>query len=818
MKLREIANAVFNIKHTTLYKALFYKTDIPADKIRKEWALRPIKALPTPGMYRRYSEITWGMTFGAAIGAMFLSASLLWMNIPGLPQPTPLNTVYNGQDLHIDSSIETHLAAWIKLGMFEITTPLHSHLTPDQLFEKYPDIMGYKFYMSLMSQAGLSYLLWLRFTLIAAATALAGIIAFCNSHRFLFKTEFVIEKEGAKVYEAETASKALNKFLLPQYKIFAEQYTRFAEIADGVYAPEALRRTHAFIVGNSGAGKSQIAKPMIDASIKAGLKTVILDPGSEWTKYLFNENDPTIALIDPTDARSHVWKFVADMKGIGFWTKFVASVIPSQGKDPMWANAARMVNVALFLFIQETFGDDATFQDVADAVQLNDEQIAHIVNKFYPHAARLVGELTDEGIEQNQTVSGIMINMISFMEYFMDLARFWNKPSDKTISLYRFMTEPDYPIKTIIIRPNESEKRLARGITANMLAYMMNFIKEPELYGSKTVPVGNFFLDEFQSVGKIEDDSGDPVMQTPIQQARKYGWGLFLLTQTIPEAERIYGKETVAGWRGTMGTQILAGAPLDENINSWINGFGDKKIEKFHQSQSTASNGDVSYSGNWQEHVGKVMVASELTDKLRNEDPWIKYLYIPTGAKDLYFLRKKYDHIGDNYKSFVRAQEQPNRIKNTSRVLAAAKQIAKGIEPTATLAKTNTVAERFAELDKEYADMDDLPYTDGEPLDEPEYDSETTLNRKFVKEYDITPTVEADEDSLESDAVKDKITEILTDSHAINTFRQLYELLISSQSKKVKTTNPYEKAAFENKKRYGNTFTGLQLNKEKETN
>ncbi|WP_171986517.1 type IV secretion system DNA-binding domain-containing protein, partial [Burkholderia cenocepacia] len=72
---------------------------------------------------------------------------------------------------------------------------------------------------------------------------------------------------------------------------------------------------------------------LIEASIKSGLKTVILDPGSEWTKYFFDENDPSIALIDPTDARSHVWNFVSDMKGLGFWTKFVASVIPSQGKD-----------------------------------------------------------------------------------------------------------------------------------------------------------------------------------------------------------------------------------------------------------------------------------------------------------------------------------------------------------------------------------------------------------------------------------------------------------------------------------------------------
>lgn len=818
MKLRPIIDTLLDINKTKLYKAMFYKTDIPADKIRKEWALRPMKALPTPGMYRRYSEITWGMTYGAAIAAMFVSATLLWMNIPGLPQPTPLNTVFNGQELHIDSSIETHLPAWIKLAIFQVTGPLHAGLTPEQLFEKYPDIMGYKFYMSLMSQAGQAYLIWVRFALIAVATALAGLVAFCNSHRFLFKAEFIIESEGAQIFEGPEAERELAKFWASAYSTFDKQYTRFANIGENIYHPEDQRRQHTFIVGNSGSGKSQILQEFIYSSIDAGLKTVILDPKSEWTKNLFDENDPTIALIDPTDSRSHVWSFMEDLRNIGFIVPFVSSVIPSAGKDPMWANAARMVNAALFLFLKKKFGNETTFRDVGDIMQLDDEQIAYIVNDTYPHATRLVGKLIEDGIEQNQTVSGIMINMISFMEYFLDLSRYWNKPSKKTISLYRFMTEKDYPIKTIIIRPNETESRMARGITANVLAYMMNFIKKPELYGDTDKPVGNFILDEFQSPGKLEDENNDPVLQTVIQQGRSFGWACYFATQTIPEAERIYGKETIAGWRGTIGTQILAGAPTGE-LQPWIDGFGDKKIQKYHLSQSTASNGDVSYSANWQEHIAKAMIPTVLASKIRNERPWVKFLIIPVGAENLYFLRKTYKKIDAKFPSFRRADESSNALAKNSRVFQAALAISSEPkkEPIPTFTpKTTTVAERFAQLDQEYADMDDLPYMDSEPVSKPQYDTEETLNKKFAKEYDITPTHEADEDSLENDIVKDKVMELITDSHALNTFRQLWELL-ASQSKRVKTTNPYEKAAFENKKRYGNSFTGIPLKKDKET-
>lgn len=46
----------------------------------------------------------------------------------------------------------------------------------------------------------------------------------------------------------------------------------------------------------------------------------------------------------------------------------------------------------------------------------------------------------------------------------------------------------------------------------------------------------------------------------------------------------------------------------------------------------------------------------------------------------------------------------------------------------------------------------------------PSYDTETTLNRKFAKEYDITPTHDEQEVSLEGDMVKDKVIELMTDS------------------------------------------------------
>ena len=799
------------------WSKLFYKTNTPSDKIRAEWALAPRKTLPTPGMFRRYSEITWGMTLGAVLVALILSSSMMWaINIPFFATPTPLNTVFNGQELHIDGAMETHVPSLIKVAFFELTAPLHKGLTEAQLYERYPAVIEYKFYMSLMSEAGLAYLLWVRFLFIAVATALAGYIAFLNSNRFLFKTEFIIESEGAKIYEGLESEAELAKFWAPAYSTFDKKHTRFANIGQDIYHPEDQRRQHTLIVGNSGSGKSQILQEFIYASIENGLKTVILDPKSEWTKAFFDENDPTIALIDPTDERSHIWSFMEDMKGVGFITSFVASVIPSGGgKDAMWTNAARMVNVAMFLFLRETLGEKATFKDVADTVQLAKDNIGHIVKKYYPHALQLVGKIVEEGaLESSDTADGIMINMISFMEYFMDLARYWNKPADKKISLYKFMTEPDYPIKTIIIRPNETESRMARGITANTLAYMMNFIKKPELYSSKTIPIGNFILDEFQSPGKLEDENGDPVLQTVIQQARSFGWAVYLATQTIAECERIYGKEVIAGWRGTMGTQILAAAPTD-NLQPWIDGFGDKKIQKFHLSQSTGSNGDVSYSGNWQEHISKVMIPTTLAGKLRNEDPFIKFLIVPVGCENLYFISKFYKRIPEQYTSFVRADETSSTIQPNSRVLKLAKQIASGREPSLdkpsveelSLDKPHqeeTAYDRFAALDQEYADQEDMPAFEdlGQYADqEDEIETDATIKVKFKKENDAIPPTKIE---------KDLALNSILGANGITALKQLMEIVAQNSNKNASKRDFEGKVKFENKQRYKSTELTLK--------
>ena len=205
---------------------------------------------------------------------------------------------------------------------------------------------------------------------------------------------------------------------------------------------------------------------------------------------------------------------------------------------------------------------------------------------------------------------------------------------------------------------------------------MINFgTKLPMIYGSDTHPVGNFIFDEFQSPGKIEDSNNDPVLQTVIQQGRSFGWGCHFATQALDEAMRIYSKEIVNGWRNTISTQILAGAPLGESLNSWIDMFGDKKIEKLHVS---GGNGDGGNTSNWQEHLSKVMLPTTLTKKLQNVGSEIRYLIVPNGAKDLYFLRKTYKAIPKLYPAIIDAKVGSNVIDNSSRVRKALKTLING--------------------------------------------------------------------------------------------------------------------------------------------
>ena len=341
------------------------------------------KGIPLPNSQIQSIEKTIAYTasfsFVAFIGATVAS----WQFHPDF-FPLPLPSAEN----HIDSEYLTHLSFWIKESFH--------FLLRNQMPLSHANYLEYR---NKLADVGMSYTLYSRIVFGALASFYAGYEGWKLSLKNPVAGTAEIHVEGALIYENDEAEKQLNTFWLEEYKMFDQAVTKFANLGMNLFMPELRRRTHSFFVGNSGSGKSQILQEIIWASILAKLKTVILDPKSEWIKALLNPDDPTICLLDPTDARGICWNIFADLRTDGMILAFVASIIPSgaDGKSDMWITAAREVCFTLIKYLKNTFGDNATMKDMADVIQSTEQEIAHIVNITHPIANILVGKLREDG-------------------------------------------------------------------------------------------------------------------------------------------------------------------------------------------------------------------------------------------------------------------------------------------------------------------------------------------------------------------------------------------------------------------------------------
>ena len=428
----------------------------------------------------------------------------------------------------------------------------------------------------------------------------------------------------------------------------------------------------------------------------------------------------------------------------------------------------------------------------------------------------LVAEIDEETgeISTNVTTSGIMINLLSFMGGIRDLSRFWYGNDLKKISLYEYMTNDDYPIKTIFAKPNDTEGEMSNGLLRAALVYCMALIDSPSLSESKVPKIG-FYLDEIHSVGKLENEIGQPLISRAFDRGRSKGISMNITCQSLNQLIELYNENTVVGWREASSNFYLTGTSLGKTADTLAGSLGDRAINKTSTGYSSSDSG-ASSNVQTQTHMDKIMFSSEFSSELVLTETGIKFYYQGRGLPNVYIVDKTFIEIPDHEPHWIEREQKHTAMNLKSRVMD---MIDDSMGVKKKKSKTEPVRDRFAELDQEYADLDDVPddfQDNGQFADEPTGETESSLKTKFAQEYDVTPEFDEDEDDLGSDMIKDKVLETMTDSHAINVIKQVWELLASTNTR-VKTTDYKKKVEFDNKKRYKQSFTGIEQKKEKES-
>lgn len=525
------------------------------------------------------------------------------------------------------------------------------------------EVSQYSLYMDTIKHYGYQHLLIPRMMFATFLGLFSGAVGFMSRYNKPVKAHVETHMRGMKLLEFGDAIDEL------KYKFAREnaKYGQFTEIAENLFISLKRVFTHTIIFGASGTGKSQKMFSAIADAILQKLKVVILDPKYEFTS-AFYKNDGTMAILDATDNRSHIPRLADITATIGMIKKFAAALIPAKGSDPMWSNAARAIFVGMVVYLKATFKDkdgnpNHTWKDLSDVIISSPEQVVFMMENYYPEALKLVGEIDKQTgqIGENATASGIMINLLSFMGGIRDLGRFWyNDPENPLpeISLLQFMTDPNYKIKTIFIKPNDMEGEMSNCMIRTVLTYCISLLDSPKIPDSE-VPNGVFFLDEFQAPGKLLNELDQPIIDKGIDRGRSKKWAFYLATQNIIQLYKIYTREDVDSWRETTSNFILTGAPLGETANKVCEYLGESFIDKLHLSLSGSGSG-ISASSNYQEHAKKVLLPSELTEKLQITDTHIRYLALYRGMPNVYLLEKPFV----NFPAIAPIWEERKQLEN----------------------------------------------------------------------------------------------------------------------------------------------------------
>ncbi|MER3447399.1 MAG: hypothetical protein C4294_18500 [Nitrospiraceae bacterium] len=723
-----------------------------------------------------YYEDVAVVTASFSIAAFVLATGASWfINIDGvLPRPPACDSPL------INNGFLTHLGYWSKAVVHKVLP-----------FAFAESVSAYHRYIELLDQKNLLFCLAIRFYAGMIAGAFGAWKGFSYAIRKPVETEITHHKRGMQVYKGTEAENMLR----PLMKDEIDQSGKFAQMSTKLdYSTFRLIRHH-IIFGASGTGKSQYMYSSIVEAINTGLKSFILDPKFEFTGALY-KGDGTNAILDATDKRSFVWDIAYDLKSIGLMKKFAAAIIPKGGDNPMWSNAARSVFVGMLVYLKQNFKDENgkpnyTWSDISDMVTLPANELVHIMQNYYPEALSLIGEIdhASGNVTTNVTTAGIMINLLSFMGGIRDLSRFWYDSDAPKLSLFNFMTQPDHPIKTLFVKPNDVEAEMSTGLVRAMLIYSISLLDSPNIPNSKTVR-GAFFLDEFHAPGKLLNEVDQPVIDKLIDRGRSKGWGAFLATQNIIQLYKIYSKDDVNSWKETTSTFILTGAPLGVTATEICEFLGEQFIDKLHTSMTRQPDG-ANTTTNYQEHNRKVLLPSELSSELNPTKTGIRLLALLRGMPDVYILDKPYVDIAENAPHWIEREQLDTAVNPNSRARALIGQQMRGIvEAVATESEqqANPVLSAADLLEQQLIDANPVFEDYGQYAD-PQSPEEIAHISQQSKIYNIT---EGEEDSITQDLLKDHGLETMTDSHALGMVLNVAEALMTPQKQVTTDKNKYQ--------------------------
>ena len=451
-------------------------------------------------------------------------------------------------------------------------------------------------------------------------------LAFVAARKGLVERERFIHRAGRRLIEGHSATTTLQRMTA------AECHADGAGLAlhSSIRLSQTRETGNLLFMGTAGGGKTVTMKPFIWQAIARGDKAIIYDNKCEMTE----EFPGPFILIAPWDARSAAIDIGADCRNKQDARELAAKFIPDS-KDPMWSAAAQQIFTAMLIHLMTTKGMRWGWGDLADMVTLNNAAVKDIVHTYVPEADDAVADA------EGKTTQSIMITMKSFCSVIFALAEAWrDQPGEKRrrrISFTRFVTDPTYRFKHIILQGSGRYQKMAQKVIGTILRSVIATMNSAECPDSKERRIW-LFLDEFPQLGKIED------FNTILEVGRAKGFRTVIGAQDYNQIIQHYSKEECDTLLSQIKTTILVKLPAGPSA-AWASELiGTRRVQVPQQSISSNTGmvdggGSGSVSVSYNEVDLPVMHPADFETKLgKNSARWSGIRGLVIGWDDVFIL------------------------------------------------------------------------------------------------------------------------------------------------------------------------------------
>jgi len=345
---------------------------------------------------------------------------------------------------------------------------------------------------------------------------------------------------------------------------------------------QAREKQHLLILGQPGAGKTQILLPIIGRAVNRGDRALIFDYKGDLTA----TTTERVAIIAPWDSRGWAWDIAKDVTNKQDARAFAAALIQETGKDPFWSNGARSLLVAMIVKLQVERGQSWNWGELAALVPADLDRLYIMVRDYNPEGLAAVEEAS-------KTTQSLRMTLASFLSALFDLADAWDRhPEEKRVSLRRWMIDPPahYP-RSFVLQGNIAYEPLMKAYIQGILRTVQQIVGSPGF--SATDHKIWLFLDEFIQLGKLD------TLVSLLEVARGKGVRGVLACQDFARISEIYGADAAKGLMGTVATKIF-GMTSGTSAQDYSDLIGDQelKVHNITFSSSMLSTGGTATSVN----------------------------------------------------------------------------------------------------------------------------------------------------------------------------------------------------------------------------